>query len=669
MVQAGAVIEYIEGGRFYCALVTEAAGKRLRLINHNGREVTLPEGRVLLASTSRFPVDMDRSDMKELLRRCHENRTRLQEEIDLEEIWELAVEEETDSYPAAFLAELQFGADLDDDRAAAFLRAVFTDRLYFRYRDGKVQVHSRDKVEQLRHQQEKEREKQALLEQGGSCLARIFRGEEVSTDQWPQRNRVLGWIADFVVNSGEAEQKDLVRQLLKKAELTGPHDPYHLLVRAGYWQRDENLPLLRSGHPVTFGEQARQQAESLRPPSLEELLNDPHRHDLTGLETFTIDAPSTRDYDDALHVEPLEDGSVRVGIHIADVAALVPAHSPLFDEALERATSLYFPEAQVPMLPESLSQGVCSLLAGEIRPALSFLVRLDRQGKILAPRIVRSVIRVRQRYSYQEVDDLLARDAHPHLALLDQIRNVLQQRRAERGALLLSVPDVVIDISNPDEIQVTLSPVDTPARTMVSELMILANGVAAEYLAGQEAPGLFRSQPPPRKRLISGVRNQLADIVRQRRFLSRGELTVHPKPHSGLGLNCYTTVTSPIRRVLDLIVQHQLTAMLSGQGPLFSQAECKSFAGLINQKLGRANAVRLQRHRYWILRYLEPRQGQRVGALVVGQGPKRVNVLLSDCLFDADLPLNPAFPVEPGDTIQVRLARVSPLDNVLRVEW
>jgi exoribonuclease-2 len=165
------------------------------------------------------------------------------------------------------------------------------------------------------------------------------------------------------------------------------------------------------------------------------------------------------------------------------------------------------------------------------------------------------------------------------------------------------------------------------------------------------------------------VQNSLTDIAYQRRFLSRGELTSHPKPHSGLGLNSYTTITSPIRRFLDLVMQHQLSHMIHGRGILFSGEECKTFAGIIQQKLGRANALRQQRHRYWILRHLAPKEGQRVNGLVVGVGAKRVNILLCDCLFDVDLPPNPAFPVEPGDTVRIRLSRVRPLDNVLRVEW
>ena len=671
MTLPGSIVEYIEGGRFFCALVTQDTGKRLHLLNQNGREVNMPDSRILLSSKTRHSLDMSRSDQLELLKLTSEVRSRLSQGIDLVEIWELAAQEKEPSFSADFLAELQFGGELSDDQTAAFLRAVFTDRFYFKYKNGKVTVNTPEQVEQIQHQLEKEQEKENLLNQGATFLQRLYKGKPVSNDDWPELPQVLDWLESFTISGSDAPKAELVRQLLKRAELNGPNDGYHILIHAGVWQRDENIALLKAEQPVKFTDASLQQADNIKEPTLDELLSDPKRKDLRELDIFTIDAASTRDLDDALHVEDRGD-TIRVGIHIADVSYFIKPRTPLFDESQERATSLYFPEGHIPMLPTSLSQGVCSLIKDKPRPAMSFLVNLDREGNILNSSITRSVIQVKRRLTYIEVDSILEqqdKEKHQDLHILNRLRHQLQQQRVDNGALFLSLPDVNLDVRDRDHIKIRLSPVDTPARTLVSEMMILANGVAASYLAGQEAPGLFRSQPPPRKRLISGIKNAMQDIARQRRFLSRGELTSHPKPHSGLGLNCYTTATSPIRRFLDLIIHLQLANMVSGKGIFFSDDECRTFAGVINQKLGRASGVRQQRHRYWILRYLEPQQGNKVPALVVGQGPKRVNLLLTNCFFDIDLPVNPTFPVEPGDTVQVRLSKVNALDNVLRVEW
>ena len=544
---------------------------------------------------------------------------------------------------------------------------MFRDRFYFKFKNGQVIVHSPEQVEKLRHQREKEKEKEEILATGARNLQLLMQGSPVSEEEWPDREKILSWIVDYVLFGSDAPNSDLVQQLLKKAELHRGNDAHKLLVRAGVWDRDENIPLLKAEQPIEFSASLMAHARSMAEPTADLLLADPKRRDFRDLRIFTIDGAATRDYDDALHVERLEDGNVLVGIHISDVSHFISPRDPLFAEAMERSTSLYFPEGQIPMLPRELSQGVFSLIKDRVRPAISFLVTLTPEADIVRTRIVPSVIKVRDRLSYSEADQAIAVD--PDLGLLDSMRRKLRRKRVDRGALLLSFPDVNIYVNAQGEVTVHLSAVDSPARNLVSECMILANGVAAEYLAAQEAPGLFRSQPPPRKRLISGVKNSLQDIACQRRFLSRGELTVHPKPHAGLGLNSYTTVTSPIRRFLDLVIQLQISHMIRGKGILFSADECKTFAGVIQQKLGRANTIRQQRHRYWILRYLESRVGEMMSALVVSHGPKRINLILLDCLFDIDLPPNPGFPVEPGDTVKVRIARVDALDNTLRVEW
>jgi exoribonuclease-2 len=667
MTPPGSIIEYLDGGRFICGLVLQSVGNRLRLLNQNGREMNLPASRVVTISRTKYPVDISRDDCIILLKDAAGKRADLTQNIPLQEIWELASEEEQTSFSPDFLAELYFGGDLNDDQSAAFLRGVFKDRFFFKYKNEKVNVHTPEQVEQLRHQRQKEKEKEEILTTGAGNLQTIMDGGSVSVEQWPDRDRVLSWIADFVLFGSDAPESDMVRQLLKKANLNRPNDGHKLLVLAGVWQRDENIPLLKAEQPVNFNPDLMAHAVSIAEPTADQLLADPRRKDFRHLDIFTIDGASTRDYDDALHVERLDNGEILVGIHISDVSSFITPKDSLFSEAMERSTSLYFPEGQIPMMPRELSQGVFSLIKDRVRPAISYLVRLSPEGEILSSRIVPSVIEVKRQLSYTEVDRIMDQDKE--LSLLNTVRQQLRLARAERGALLLSFPDVNIYVNKQGVVTIHLSESDSASRNLVSELMILANGVAADYLAAQEAPGLFRSQPPPRKRLISGVRNSLQDIACQRRFLSRGELTVHPKPHSGLGLNSYTTVTSPIRRFLDMVIQMQISNMIHGKGILFSADECKNFAGTIQQKLGRANTVRQQRHRYWILRYLEGQVGNMVSALVVSHGPKRINLILLDCLFDIDLPPNSAFPVEPGDTVKVRIARANALDNTLRMEW
>ncbi len=666
MILQGSLIEFIDDGKFICGLVTENGDKRLRLLGQNGRDIKLPPSRIITVSKKTHSLEPGRDHLIALLKDTAENRRQLAAAINLQELWEMTCEEPVTEFSVGFLAELCFNGEVSDDQEAAFLRAVFADRFFFKFKNGRITVYTPEQVEQLRHQQEKEAEKKRLLETGATALNRIMAGEQVTEQQWPERRRVLAWIEEFFLFGSECPEADLVRQLLKKADLTSPNDSYHLLIRAGIWQKDENIALLKARQPVAFSEEAAGRAVSVRADSADELLADPRRRDLRDLSIFTIDGPGTRDYDDALHVEERENGLL-VGIHITDFTHIIQPGDPLFAEARERATSIYFPEGQVPMLPASLSEGICSLIVDQPRPAMSFLIHLANDGEVLDTTITPSVIQVRRRLTYEEVDRTI--DSDRDIALLNKMCGLLRRRRLDNGALMLPFPDVNIKIQDDGEVTVTLAPADTPARNLVAELMILANNTAASYLAAQEAPGLFRSQPPPHKRLVSGVNDGLQLIARQRRFLARGELSTRPKAHSGLGLSCYTTVTSPLRRFLDLAMQHQLNNLIRGKGILFADDQCRNFAASITQNLIRANTVRQQRHRYWLLRYLEAQEGRTANALVISKGANRINLLLTDCLVDVNLPPNPAFATEPGDSVRVKIVRVNALDNILRVEW
>ncbi len=159
MIPPGCIVEYLDGGRFLCALVLQDAGNRLRLFNQNGRELNLPASRVVTASRLKHQVELGREDRIALLQDVAEQRAALTEKIPLQDIWELASEENQSSFSADFLAELYFGGGLNDDQSAAFLRAVFTDRFFFKYKNEKVTVHTPEQVEQLRHQRRKEQEK------------------------------------------------------------------------------------------------------------------------------------------------------------------------------------------------------------------------------------------------------------------------------------------------------------------------------------------------------------------------------------------------------------------------------------------------------------------------------------------------------------------------------
>lgn len=666
MTTTGKLIEYLDGGKFLCGYVTGGQAKRLRLINQNGREMNLPASRVVHISEKTHIVDLPREELTRQLQDTAETRKGLMESIKLSEIWELTSGESSNSFTPAFLAELSFGEDANDDIIAAFLRSVFEDRLFFKYKEGKILAHSAEQIEQLRHQRDKELRLETLVQKGAEFLQQIQNGPRKDLADNENSEECLRIIHDFYVSGGDAKEADIARKILKTGGFNRPHDPFHLLVKAGVWDANENIPLLRQDIPVTFPLLGIQQAEMLLQQGSDKLFQDPARKDFTHLKPMTIDGPTTLDFDDALSIE-IQDDNYLVGVHISDVAHYVRPEDPLFLEAMRRGTSIYFPEGQIPMLPRHLSQGICSLIQGEIRATLSFMILLSKDAEVLRVRIFPSIIKVARRLTYDEADTMIKSD--PELAILNDMRRKLRNKRLDAGALLLPFPDVNIHIHDGSKVQVSLADTDTPSRTLVSEMMILANTQAARYVADRMAPGLFRAQKPPKKRVVHGLDNDLFLNSKQRKMLSRGELLTDAQPHSGLGVTQYTTITSPIRRLLDLVMQHQLHSLVRREELRFTEEMCKDFTSVIGRTLARANNVRQQRHRYWLLKYLETRKEMPLKALVLDSGPKRTFLILTDILLNIDMPTPTRNRPEPGQRVKVKVLRVDALDNTLRFEW
>jgi exoribonuclease-2 len=664
MTLDGRIVEYLENGKFICAFVLDDNDNRLHLLNQNSRELNLPHNRVVHHTNETVSSSFSREAIITLLQKTAKQRTLLAEAISLDEIWAIVSEKHEDAFGVDFMAGLFFGDEPTDDQCAAFLRSVIANRVYFKYKAGTIQVHSPETVEQIILQQEKEKAQEIFIARNTTALRRIRETGEPLQD-WQDRDTSLQILADYYLFGKEASEPDLARKLVKEAELNGPHDIFHLLVKAGFWDKDENVHLLKQNIPTLFSEAALAEVREIKVPDLADL-TAAGRKDFSHLQIYTIDGPDTRDFDDGLHIEK-QGVNYLVGVHISDVGLYVKQGTALFEETLRRGTSIYFPEKQLSMLPPALSEGKLSLIKDQERPALSFLVLLSPTAEVLKFEIVHSVVSVKQQITYQEADRLVKKDQE--LAALAALSVLLRQRRVNRGALLLPLPELHIRIREDDCIEIRRSPVDTPSRILVAEFMILANTLGAQFVAEREAPGLFRCQAEPRQRLIDGFEKDIIKVIQQRKRLSPMSLLTTPKAHSCVGAPQYTTVTSPIRRLLDLIMQLQISYLLMGKGVLFSKKDMKHFGSIILTTLEKANQVKYLRQRYWILKYLQTKGFERVPALVIDSGPKRVHLFLEEFLLDADLPLNPAFKVTAGDTVLVKLAKVDPLGNILRLDW
>ncbi len=136
-----------------------------------------------------------------------------------------------------------------------------------------------------------------------------------------------------------------------------------------------------------------------------------------------------------------------------------------------------------------------------------------------------------------------------------------------------------------------------------------------------------------------------------------------------MGPEHYTTTTGPMRRLLDLVIQHQITSILAGKGACFTERDLNGFASIITAAQSKLNLVRQLRHRYWMFTFLATKKGTKFPAIVIDKRNRKVQVVLRDYLFEGDLPMNQAVKPDLGDNVTVRIGQISALDNTIRLEW
>ena len=331
------------------------------------------------------------------------------------------------------------------------------------------------------------------------------------------------------------------------------------------------------------------------------------RIDLRELPLCTIDGADARDFDDAIYASPSGDGW-RVLVAIADVSHYVRPGSALDREAHARGTSVYFPDWVIPMLPENLSNGLCSLNPQVDRLCMVCEMRVDKQGKVSRARFERAVMRSHARLTYDEVgayfagDPRMAQKLGPLATQIDHLRGVFRAllgARHRRGAIEFERPETKIKFTANRRIERIVPVVRNDAHRLVEECMIAANVEAARFIARHKVPTLFRVHERPKAEKITALREflwplgvkleggaepeprDLAAVVsavadRPDRHLvetvvlrSMAQARYQPEDvgHFGLALQTYAHFTSPIRRYPDLMVHRAIGHIVEGRDP------------------------------------------------------------------------------------------------------
>ena len=332
------------------------------------------------------------------------------------------------------------------------------------------------------------------------------------------------------------------------------------------------------------------------------------RMDLRALPIFTIDSAETKDIDDAISLTRTSDGGFELGVHIADVSNYVKPGTELDNEAFSRATSVYYADQVVPMLPKALSNGICSLNENELRLAFSCLMRLDKEGNLTDYRFVKSIIRSRVKGVYSEINALLAGTADAEIKakyadVIDQLPAMKElyghraRLRRERGCMDIESGEVKLILDENGRCIDVKKRTSGESESMIEEFMLLANQCAAHFARVKQIPFVYRVHEEPNAEklerlhallqacgindhfakdvpspkelsaILEGVRGTPYEQIINTgmlRCMSKALYEEKPKGHYGLVLKDYAHFTSPIRRYPDLAIHRIMTDLLKG---------------------------------------------------------------------------------------------------------
>ena len=332
------------------------------------------------------------------------------------------------------------------------------------------------------------------------------------------------------------------------------------------------------------------------------------RMDLRALPIFTIDSAETKDIDDAISLTRTSDGGFELGVHIADVSNYVKPGTELDNEAFSRATSVYYADQVVPMLPKALSNGICSLNENELRLAFSCLMRLDKEGNLTDYRFVKSIIRSRVKGVYSEINALLAGTADAEIKakyadVIDQLPAMKElyghraRLRRERGCMDIESGEVKLILDENGRCIDVKKRTSGESESMIEEFMLLANQCAAHFARVKQIPFVYRVHEEPNAEklerlhallqacgindhfakdvptpkelsaILEGVRGTPYEQIINTgmlRCMSKALYEEKPKGHYGLVLKDYAHFTSPIRRYPDLAILRIMTDLLKG---------------------------------------------------------------------------------------------------------
>ncbi|KAK3016409.1 hypothetical protein RJ639_007056, partial [Escallonia herrerae] len=487
------------------------------------------------------------------------------------------------------------------------------------------------------------------------------------------RHRIVSlqaYAIDACKNDDEKKTAGMILKAMGQAKTAS--SAVNLLIDIGYFPVHVNLDLLKLNIRTDYPDDILSAAESLLLES-----SDPDeidRIDLTHLKVYAIDVDEADELDDALSATRLQDGRIKIWIHVADPTSLVQPGSIIEREAMRRGTSVFLPTATYSMFPEKLAMEGMSLKQGKLCNAVSVSVVLRSDGSIAEYTVCNSVIRPTYMLTYESASELLHLNLEEEveLRMLGEAAGLRLQWRREQGAIETASLETRIKVANPDDpdpsINLYVENQADPAMRLVSEMMILCGEAIATFGSDNNLPLPYRGQPQSNidasafDHLPEGPVRSSAIV----KIMRAAEMDFRkPIRHGILGLPGYVQFTSPIRRYMDLLAHYQVKAFLRGDSPTFSAGQLEGMASIVNMHARVAKRLFNSSLRYWILEYLRRQpKDKKFHALILKFIKDRIAaLLLVEVGFQASAWVSVGSQI--GDEVEVQVEEAHPRDDIL----
>ncbi len=608
----GRIVEFLRGGRHICGVVrpNPAGRKGLTILDHTGREYSLRRSKIVSFGTERIN-GKQRHLLIEQLTEIHARRERAKDLVELEILWELAIESATHEFELKDLTELYFGEEGHDDMAV--LARALDDGIWFVRHGRSYAPRTRDSVVRGRERTGRAARRQLEQQVIADWLRAVADGEVVSEP--PGAGEAIGLLQEFVLHGADSERRGEISQLMKAAHLHGRWAAFDLLVELGHWKPDENLELLRNDVPIEFPTAVLAEAEaSCRGPL-------PRARPWWIGKVLAI-SPRSGVKDRAFSFRRKLLGGYRVGIHLALPGALVQDGGLVEAEIMARGTTLNLPEQTIPLVPPQVIEAA-EWSDRRKTTALSIELLLDRHFKLR-----RSTIRIRRMRADKLLDFTSASQAADHDAVLRGLLRYakhLQDHRLAEGengssGATPTLSDVLVVGGEPTLLDLTS---EEPARTIYEELNLLADSMAGRFCAENGIPAINEN-------------------------LGRDDS----------GREIGTPISDPFGSAVDFVMQRQLLQWIckgtsvKGEADLSRVLETTAYAREVKRDVERTS------RRYWLLKYLEAIDSVAEGVVIERLAGGVIVGLLGDRLRTF-VPTRRERNVDTGDRVRVQIDRVS----------